>query len=180
MLLVLNGAPGVGKSTLADRYADEHALSLVIDVDAIRQQLGRWDTVEESKVVARDLAVTLARAHLERGHDVVVAQYIGRPELLEQLRSLAAEADTRFVEVVLTDDGDRIAERFRLRRADHVSGGIKHPEADLPEDAIATEVAAANERLLRDAAARDAAVISVAGGPDRSFAELLRTLGSSG
>jgi predicted kinase len=84
VLLVLNGAPAVGKSTLAQRYADEHPLSLVIDIDMIRSHLGRLESLDESKLVARDLAVARARAHLLSGHDVIVAQYLGRPEFLER------------------------------------------------------------------------------------------------
>ena len=57
MLLLINGAPGVGKSTLAQRYADDHALALIIDIVDIRRHLGRWADVRESKVVAHDLAI---------------------------------------------------------------------------------------------------------------------------
>jgi predicted kinase len=57
VLLLINGAPGVGKSVLAERYADDRALALIIDVDDIRRHLGRWADVQESKVVAHDLAI---------------------------------------------------------------------------------------------------------------------------
>jgi predicted kinase len=178
VLLVLNGAPAVGKSTLAHRYADEHPLSLVIDIDMIRSQLGRWDEVGESKLVARDLAVVLARAHLLGGHDVIVPQYLGRPEFLERLRQVAAEVGVAFVEVVLTDDADEITKRFRARRAEYATTGAPHPEADLGDDAIATEVPEANERLLRDASARGVPVVSAKGGPEASYQSLRRVLAS--
>src|SRR5262245_38263690 len=76
VLLLLNGAPGVGKSALADRYARQHALALVVDVDELRRQLGQWETTGESKSVARALAAALAADHLARGSHVVVPQYL--------------------------------------------------------------------------------------------------------
>jgi predicted kinase len=176
VLLVLNGAPAVGKSTLAHRYADEHPLALVIDIDMLRSHLGRWREVEESKLVARDLAVALVRTHLLGGYDVIVPQLLARTEFLDRLRSVATETDAAFVEVVLTDDADEITKRFRQRRAEYATSGTEHPEADLSDDAIATELAAANERLLRDAASRGSRVVSAKGGPEVAYQSLRQVL----
>jgi predicted kinase len=177
VLLLINGAPGVGKSTLAARYADEHPLALIIDIDAIRTHLGQWAEIEESRLVARDLAFALAREHLTNGHDVVVPQYLGRPEFRERLALLASERGVPFVEVVLTDDADRITQRFRGRRAEHARSGAEHPEGELAGDAVAAEVSSANERLCRDASARGVAVISARDGPEASYQALLEALG---
>lgn len=176
VLLVLNGAPAVGKSTLARRYADNHPLSLVVDIDTLRTLLGGWAEIEESRLVARDLAIALVRAHLSGGHDVLVPQYLGRPEFLERLRGVALEVDAPFVELVLTDDVDEITARFRRRRAEFTAAAATHPESDLDDDAIATEVPEADERLLRDAASRGVPVISVAGGPDAAYQRLCLAL----
>ena len=172
MLLLINGAPGVGKSTLAERYADEHPLALIIDIDSIRTRLGQWAENDESKLIARDLALALARAHLLSGHDAIVPQYLGRPEYREQLRNLATETDAPFVEVLLTDDADRITQRFRQRRAEHANTGAEHPEGDLSDEAVATEVTRARDHLLRDATSRGVLVISAEGGPDVSYRAL--------
>jgi predicted kinase len=131
VLLLINGAPGVGKSTLAHRYADEHPLALIIDIDSIRTRLGQWAKFDKSKLVARDLALALTRAHLPNGYDVIVPQYLGRPEYRERLQLVARETDVPFVEVLLTDDADRITQRFRRRRAEYASTGAEHPEGDL-------------------------------------------------
>ena len=172
MLLLINGAPGVGKSSLAQRYADKHPLALIIDIDAIRTRLGQWAELDESKLVARDLALALTRAHMRNGYDVIVPQYLGRPEYREQLRSLAEESNVPFVEVLLTDDADRIVRRFRKRRAEYASTGAQHPEGDLSDDAVATEVPRANEALLRDATSRGVLVVSATGGADASYVAL--------
>jgi predicted kinase len=176
VLLLINGAPGVGKSTLAHRYADEHPLALIIDIDSIRTRLGQWAKFEQSRPVARDLALALARAHLLNGHDVIVPQYLGRPEYRERLRLLARETDVPFVEVLLTDDADRITRRFRTRRAEYASTGAEHPEGDLSDEAVATEVSVANDGLLRDATGRGVLVISATGGTDESYLALCEGL----
>ena len=42
-LVLINGAPASGKSTLARMYADEHPLTLALDIDVLRAMLGcRW------------------------------------------------------------------------------------------------------------------------------------------
>lgn len=169
---MINGAPAVGKSGLAPRYADDHPLALVIDVDLLRAHLGGWQSNDESKLVARELAIDLARAHLARGHDVVVPQFIGRPEFLERLRAVADEAGVEFVEVVLTDNAQRIAERFRRRRAEYSGSTARHPEYDIADSAIDRFVADANEGLLRDAAARGATVIDASRGHEAAYEEL--------
>jgi predicted kinase len=176
VLLLINGAPGVGKSTLAHRYADEHPLALIIDIDSIRTRLGQWAKFEQSRLVARDLALALAHAHLLNGHDVIVPQYLGRPEYRERLRLLAGETDVPFVEVLLTDDAARITRRFRTRRADYASTGAEHPEGDLSDEAVATEVSVANDGLLRDATGRGVLVISATGGPDKLYLALCESL----
>jgi predicted kinase len=172
MLLLINGAPGVGKSTLAARYADQHPLALIVDVDDLRRHLGRWAEVDESKLVARDLAVALVEAHLARGHDVVVPQYLGRPEFRERLRDIADGAGVPFVEVVLTDDANTVIHRFTGRRLDHARAGVAHPEADLADDAIGPDISRAIEHLESDARTRGVPVISAAGGIDAADAAL--------
>jgi predicted kinase len=172
VLVVLNGAPGVGKSVLAERYAADHLLALVIEIDDLRRHLGQWETTEASKQVARDLAVALAREHLLQRHDVIVPQFFGRRDFVEQLRNVAEESDTRFVEVILTDDPDAIIERFRRRRSEFVALGVRHPEADLTDDAVAATVRGADETLRRDARTHAVPLIETAGGIERAYRAL--------
>lgn len=115
-LLVLNGPPGVGKSTLARRYVEDHPLALALDVDVVRSLLGRWrDHEHDAGLAAPALALGMARTHLEAGHDVVVPQLLARPAFLEALERLAADTAARFVEVVLWDTKENALARFRSR-----------------------------------------------------------------
>ena len=126
-LILLNGAPGVGKSTVAELLVERLPLALDLDIDLLRRQLGGWrESPTEAGLAARELALAMARTHLASGRDVVVAQYLGRPELLEALESTAAECGARFVEIVLTADVDTLAERFHSRS--HEAAHPSHAE----------------------------------------------------
>ena len=59
----------------------------------------------------------MARTHLEAGHDVVIPQFLGRPEFIEQLELLAASVEARFIEVALVVDRQRALDAFAERRA---------------------------------------------------------------
>jgi predicted kinase len=81
-LVHLNGPPGIGKSTLARRYVDDHPLAFCLDIDAFRRLIGRWDEYEEqSGLLARAMAIEMATTHLSAGYDVVVPQYVARAGL---------------------------------------------------------------------------------------------------
>jgi predicted kinase len=118
-LILINGLPGSGKSTLGRRYLEDHRLALVLDIDAIRSMLGRsLAEPAESGLAARSLARAMAQTHLQAGHDVLVCQFLGRLEFVEVLDRLAAAIGIQFVEVVLVTTVDEAVERFRRRSED--------------------------------------------------------------
>ena len=59
-LVLLNGPPASGKSTLAARFVSEHPMALNLDVDVIRGLLRRWiDQPVDAGLAARWRAVEL-------------------------------------------------------------------------------------------------------------------------
>ena len=101
-LILVNGMPGVGKSTLAARYRDQHPGVLCLESDVLRRWIG-GDPAEHAEA-ARHLSLALAGAHLATGHDVVVPQLVARLDQLERFEYVAAEAGAELVEILLVDD----------------------------------------------------------------------------
>jgi predicted kinase len=115
-LILLNGPPALGKSTLARLYVQEHPLALNLDIDRVRDLIGRWrDQAFEAGLLARSIALAGARAHLSAGYDVVVPQLLARPAFIEQAAALADEVDCAFHEIVLLDTKENALLRFTKR-----------------------------------------------------------------
>ncbi len=153
-LILLNGPPGVGKSTLAHRYLDDHPMALLVEIDSLRVAMGGWIEHDESKLRARVLALALAQAHLDTGHDVIVPQYLGRPEFVDQLEAVARNVGAEFAHLVLADDRRAVVQRFRARREELLTDRGSHPEADLADAEIDAAVADAERRLVQMASDR--------------------------
>jgi predicted kinase len=129
-LILINGVPASGKSTLARAWCESHAegLPLCLDIDAIRAMLGGWrDALSDAGLAARDLAVAAIDAHLRAGRDVMVPQYLRRTEFIDRLEATAAACGARFVEVALTIDATTAEARFAARAA-AVSDADPHGE----------------------------------------------------
>jgi predicted kinase len=118
-LILLNGLPGSGKSTLAARYAADYPLTLALDIDDLRRMLGGWrDHPREAGLQARRMAIELARLQLRKERDVVVPQFLGRLDFVDELAELSATERARFVEIVLRSAAGDDEDRFRRRAAD--------------------------------------------------------------
>jgi predicted kinase len=156
-LLLLNGPPGVGKSTLARLLVRDHPLALCLDIDLLRRSIGRWDEhPRESGLLARDIAVAAARVHLLSGHPVVVAQFLGRLEFVERLERLAQEVGAPFRHIALMDSKEAVIARF-LARAAAPEVPEQYREAEMAGGE--TGLAEMYDRLLSVLAARPEAVI---------------------
>jgi predicted kinase len=128
-------------------------LALLVDIDGLRMQLGQWERQEESRVLARTLALALPEAHLSSGHDVVIPQYVGRIEFVERLADVAHRCGAEFLEVVLVTEPNVATARFRARRAEYEVAGKAHPEADVPDTNVDAFVHESLDRLETSATA---------------------------
>ncbi|HEV3359203.1 MAG TPA: AAA family ATPase [Pseudonocardiaceae bacterium] len=166
-LILFNGPPACGKSTLARRYADDHPLTLDLDIDEVCAMLGGWrEDRRNAGTLARGIALAAARTHLASGHDVVVPQLLARPEFIEALESLAHEAGATFHEIALLDSRANMLRRFADR--------VDHPRGDTGD----AELLALYDRLMALLPSRpDARIVPVEDGkPDETYQAVLHAL----
>ena len=115
-LIHLNGPPGIGKSTLARRYADEHLGVLNCDIDVLRVLIGGYSRdFQMTGTLIRPAALAMIEAYLMSGHDVVLPQMLADPSEVQRFESCATRAKARFVERFLMDESERAVERFDRR-----------------------------------------------------------------
>lgn len=149
-LVLLNGPPAVGKSTLARRYADDHPLTLVLEIDTVRALLGAWlDDPQRSGWAARTIALAMARTHLQAGHDVITPQLLTRREFVEMLRETTEAAGATFHELALMDPRAVVLARLERRR-ERVGGfsarALMEKQGNAPGEAYDAFAAALAER----------------------------------
>lgn len=169
-LVLINGAPGSGKSTVTHRLAQDRSLDLALDVDAVKHALGQWDTnMTTAGYHARRLALAIVAAQLDSGHDVYIGQFLARTEFIEQLQSAAESWSATFVEVILIADKGVLRHRLAHRsvhpgRTEHlVNASLVSPE-DLPALVRAMDEMAAKRptaNLVDASGSLDATVESV-------------------
>jgi predicted kinase len=116
-LIHLNGAPGVGKSTLAQRYGVEHPGVLVCDVDVLRTMISGWEHDPDAAGRSRTTALAMITAYLATGHDVVLPQLVAQADQLARFTAAAEAAGAEHVHLLLVTHPDTVVRRFRERAA---------------------------------------------------------------
>jgi predicted kinase len=115
-LIVLNGALASGKSTLAEKYAEEHPLTLKLDIDELRRWISHFREEKEiSGPLSKKIAGEMARVHLKEGYNVVISQIFIQSEPLENLEAIAKECGADFYEILLATSKEDAIKRFITR-----------------------------------------------------------------
>lgn len=115
-LILLHGFAGVGKTTIAERYVNEHPLAMNLEGDRIIVMIGQW-IKHEAK--ARELIFKLSQSMiatcLEAGHDVIAPMLPTNPEHVRAFEQIAKDVGSDFFEVILATDRDEAIKRLMKR-----------------------------------------------------------------
>jgi predicted kinase len=175
LVLHLNGAPGVGKSTLARRWADEHPGTLLLDVDVLRTWVSGWrDDFAATGQTIRPVALAMLTAYVEQERPIVLPQLLADPAELDRFRTAADRAGGRWLSVLV--EADDAQARFAARETDE-----PHLEAvhRLVEDAGGDHLTAYVEQLeaLADTLPGMVRLPTVTGDVAGSYAALVTSVG---
>ncbi|HKR81834.1 MAG TPA: AAA family ATPase [Candidatus Saccharimonadales bacterium] len=132
-LILLNGAVAVGKSTITERYLNEHPLALGISGDNIIVMLGQWLQHEpEAWNMVFEFTKALTATHLKTGHDVVLPYLLVHPGHVEAFEALAQQHNAQFYEVLLYADREDAIQRALQRGTWGEPGSPPLTAADRP------------------------------------------------
>lgn len=178
-LIHLNGPPGIGKSTVARLYADEHPGVLNLDIDELRPLIGgsRSDFGGTGALV-RPMAMSMAQTHLSSGRDVIMPQYLGRLSEIEKFAAIAHSGARAFVEIVLMDAKERAIDRFARRSRQAAEPWHTHAAEVVESTGGAALLDSMYDALADVVRQRPNALVlaSEEGAPDRTYADMLRAL----
>lgn len=176
-LIHLNGAPGVGKSTLAERYVAEHPGVLCCDVDRLRCLVGGWaDDFAGTGAIIRPVTLAMIRAHLDGGRDVVLPQLLADEGERARFRSTAVDGGHTYVHVLLQAPPGVAGDRFSRRPAgDQLNAVIG---AQVARDGGGARIDELDRRLAGSArSAGDVVVVEAGADVDATYLALVAALG---
>lgn len=178
-LIHLNGPPGIGKSTLAQMYVDNHPGVLNLDIDQLRSLIGgSRERFEETGETVRTLALSMARTHLGVGYDVVLPQYLGRLTEIERFEAAALDSSAVFCEVMLLDTKEHSVKRFSRRGEHEQLPWHRHVAEIVEQSGGSTLLADMHERLSEIVRARPQVLVvpSVEGADEETYDSLCAVL----
>lgn len=111
-LIFINGPVGSGKTTIGQKYIDDHKFALLLSSDYFVGPLGQWLQDEHG---ARDLAhqylCLVAEAHLRAGYDLVLPYMLTRVQDVMDFEQIARNTQAEFFDCVLFVERDEAIER---------------------------------------------------------------------
>jgi predicted kinase len=176
-LIHLNGAPGVGKSTIASRYVADHPGVLNCDVDRLRCFIGGWaDDFGAVGAVVRPLALAMIGAHLDGGRDVLLPQMLADETERARFRAAAVESGHRYVHVLLQSRPGEARTRFYRRCEDDPLHAVIRGVVD--GEGGGSVIDELDRRLAHAAASTQTVGVDASGDVESTYRAVLRAVGA--
>lgn len=115
-LIIINGAPAAGKTTLSLRLRDAMPNSVFISLDDIRRNISHYDKDSAgSLALAYDMMLEMVKICFAKGKDVITNRIILEEDRLNDLYLAARHANAEVVEFLLWASKEKIMERADKR-----------------------------------------------------------------
>lgn len=148
-LILLEGFASSGKTTIAERYVNEHPLTMNLEGDKLIVMFGQWlDHEPEARKLTLALTKAIITTCLESNTDVIVPYLPTHPEHTKDFEHIAQRASASFFEVILEVERQDAIDRLVKRGSWGEEGTAPLTDADLPviEDLHNTMAAVLAER----------------------------------
>lgn len=133
-LIFLNGFAASGKSTLTEKYLNDHKFALGLEGDVLIAMLGGWkEDWDGAHQIRLKMSEILVKGHLSLGYDVVLPFLLHDAAQAEQYEKIAQEVGADFNEVYLELEKDEAVERLLKRGTWGEEGLPPLTEDDRPE-----------------------------------------------
>jgi predicted kinase len=115
-LILLNGAAAVGKTTIAERYATDHPLTLDFAGDVLIEMISGWRDYEPAaRQYVFEMTLASVVAYLKTGHNVIVQYLLTDAAHAAAFKAAALDAGAEFHEVMLEVDKETAVRRLLAR-----------------------------------------------------------------
>lgn len=152
VLLHLNGAPGVGKSAIAEQLVASRPGWLNCDMDILRTLIGGWrDDHARAGAQIRPVAREMIATQLATGRGVVLPQLMIHDAELAMFKSLATVCGVPYLHVFLVASREELAVRWQ-RRTDGTAWAMASQR-------ILRELGGTEAVLMADGLARELAIV---------------------
>jgi len=174
-LIILGGAIGAGKTTLAERYIRDNPLALHVKGDDLIVMLGQWlEHESEAQEAVFELIKSMIDTHLRAGHDVIVPYLLLDAGHAGAFEEIARVIGANFFEIVLDITKEQTV-TYALERGSWGEPGTDPiTEKDIPviEDKYTTMMGALSRRP------GTVYLPARKGSVEQTYEQLLRTIAS--